>query len=199
MAIPKGSHIDIRLGQAAGRERPGFPRDDAGNTRVRSKWFVAGRALIFFGMLAVVMYATGVYQQGVHPYVTPILAKAKLAWEEWQAKKIVGAPIAPPQPEVTQSHTRQPRLAEPAALQPPANVSESQLSEAPPEKETKRLARVYERMRPKDAALIVEQLEPSLAVEILSQMPDRQAARILGAMVPERAARITARLAERSS
>jgi flagellar motility protein MotE (MotC chaperone) len=154
-------------------------------------------ALIFVGMLTVMMYATGVYQQGVRPYVAPVLARVKQTWEERQTKQ--AAPqVDLPRPVAAQVHTQQPGLAEPAGLQQNGRVPEGPPSSTPPENETKHLVRVYERMRAKDAASIVEQLEVPLAVEILSQMTDRQAARILGAMAPERAARITARLAERS-
>jgi hypothetical protein len=195
--VGKGAHIDIRLGQAAGREGAAFASDDAGHAGVRNKWFVVGMALIFLGMLVVMLYATGVYQQGIQPYLAPILAKAKQAWEERQAKPATPQ-VALSQPHAAPAPTQQPGLAEPASLQQSGSAPEDQPSATPPEKESTHLVRVYERMRPKDAAPIVEQLEISLAVEILSRMPDRQAARILGAMAPERAARITAKLAERS-
>ncbi|HLC42301.1 MAG TPA: hypothetical protein VJO34_11875, partial [Methylomirabilota bacterium] len=86
MMTSKGTHIDIRLGQAAGREQAAFADGNAGTAGVRNKWVAVRMALIFVGMLAVTMYATGVYQQGVRPHVAPVLARVKQAWEERQAK-----------------------------------------------------------------------------------------------------------------
>ena len=75
MMTSKGTHIDIRLGQAAGREQAAFADGNAGTAGVRNKWVAVRMALIFVGMLAVTMYATGVYQQGVRPHVAPVLAR----------------------------------------------------------------------------------------------------------------------------
>ena len=58
----------------------------------------------------------------------------------------------------------------------------------------KKLAKVYEGMRPEDAAPIISQLDDQTIVEIFLQMEDRRVARIIGLMPVDRATEITQRL-----
>ena len=190
---PQSSRLAL---DPAGRGPNLLHREYAGEAGIRKGGFVAGMTVIFIGMFLVILYVTGVYEQGIRPHLEPIIARARSAWQG-EGKLPTG------QATLSQSSTASSHAAQSSAVEPDRQSpteGDKQATQGIPEKapDSKQLVRVYERMRPKDAASIVEQLEIPLAVEILSQMPDRQAARILGAMTPERAARITAKLAERS-
>lgn len=58
----------------------------------------------------------------------------------------------------------------------------------------KKLAKVYEGMRPEEAAPIISELDDQTIVEIFLQMEDRRVSRIIGLMPVDRATEITQRL-----
>lgn len=60
------------------------------------------------------------------------------------------------------------------------------------------LARVYERMRPRDAARLIESLDISLQLEVVTRMREIKMAAILSAMDPAAARKLTNRLANRA-
>ncbi len=60
------------------------------------------------------------------------------------------------------------------------------------------LARVYERMRPRDAARLIESLDISLQLEVVTRMREIKMAAILSAMDPAAARKLTNRLASRA-
>lgn len=61
---------------------------------------------------------------------------------------------------------------------------------------TKRLARVYESMKPKEAAAVLEKLERPMAAQLLREIRDKQASKILAAMTPATAAELSRHLAQ---
>ncbi len=101
-------------------------------------------------------------------------------------------PFRPPEPSptatpvaVASDQSGPPKLAKDGAADKPGQV--------------KRLARLYEGMRPKEAATVLEKLDRSLAAGVLSEIKDRQAAKILGAMSPGVAAELTRFLGQAAS
>ena len=62
------------------------------------------------------------------------------------------------------------------------------------EERIKKLAKVYEGMRPEDAAPILSELDDLTIVNILLQMEDRRVSKILGQMSVDRATEISQRL-----
>ncbi len=62
------------------------------------------------------------------------------------------------------------------------------------EERIKKLAKVYEGMRPEDAAPILSELDDLTIVDILLQMEDRRVSKILGQMSVDRATEISQRL-----
>lgn len=65
------------------------------------------------------------------------------------------------------------------------------------EQALRKLAKLYESMKPADAAQIASQLETDLVVEIIPRMNERSAAKMLSAMDVQRAVEITSLIAER--
>jgi flagellar motility protein MotE (MotC chaperone) len=61
--------------------------------------------------------------------------------------------------------------------------------------EIRRLARLYEGMRPKEAATVLARLDPELLTTILVTMRERQASKILGLLPAQKAADISTRIA----
>jgi flagellar motility protein MotE (MotC chaperone) len=67
------------------------------------------------------------------------------------------------------------------------------------ERSAKRLARMYEAMKPDRAAPILSTLEMDVVLEIMSRMKERPAAKILGQMDAGLAAEISARLSSKGA
>jgi flagellar motility protein MotE (MotC chaperone) len=65
------------------------------------------------------------------------------------------------------------------------------------EEQLKRLARVYEDMRPREAARIFEQMDQALLLDVAGRMKSFKLAPVLGAMEPKKANQLTAELAKR--
>jgi flagellar motility protein MotE (MotC chaperone) len=86
------------------------------------------------------------------------------------------------------SPDRPAKPAEPAAARPMDGEREEQL---------KRLARVYEDMRPREAARIFEQMDQALLLDVAGRMKPFKLAPVLGAMEPKKANQLTAELAKR--
>jgi hypothetical protein len=152
----------------------------------------------FLLMLLVALFATGVFQQRILPRLHAEQGSEATKSDEGQepskdtaagktatAAEAKGAePSRPPEPPptaapvaVTPEQTGPPKAAKDGAAEKPGQV--------------KRLARLYEGMRPKEAATVLEKLDRSLAAGVLSEIKDRQAAKILGAMSPAVAAELT--------
>ncbi len=158
----------------------------------------------FVAMLALALFVTGVFQQGILPRVwggktTEALRSdgAPAPPSEDSSGKGAAASAATPEPNATtgQAAVGSPSPL-PAATGPTAKPSKENASDgAAP---VKRLARMYEGMRPREAASVIEKLERSLAVRVLSEVKDRQAAKILGAMNPGTAAELTRLLGQAS-
>jgi hypothetical protein len=171
----------------------------------------------FAGMLAVALLLTGVLQQGILPRLngrsshpateqpapapsgTPAVeqsaaaqpAPAKSAAETTGAEQpATGAASAPaPSPAPGMGAHEAPRPSAAPALPPSVAAKGTGVPER--EGQAKRLARVYEGMRPKEAAAVLEKLDRPLAAQVLAEIRDRQTSKILGAMNPATAAELT--------
>ncbi len=179
----------------------------------------------FLAMLALALFVTGVFQRGILPRLwgqataeAPISEKAGGAGDERspaiEGPETAGKPGSAPtgdQPPASGGASSDAAAARPSgssgsgrgspALDPqgPApNSNQRPAKESLGDKtaQVKRLARVYEGMRPKEAASVIEKLERPLAVELLSEIKERQAAKILGAMNPASAAEISRQLGQ---
>jgi len=151
----------------------------------------------FVAMLALALFITGVFQQGILPRVWG-------AWSSGESRSGRGSEPPPEHAQIKQDltsvatpvpkATSDQAMAGPPALQPAAaslTAKPGKDSTADKSAQVKRLARMYEGMRPREAASVLEKLERSLAVRVLSEVRDRQAAKILGAMSPATAAELT--------
>jgi hypothetical protein len=169
----------------------------------------------FAGMLAVALLATGVLQQGILPRLsgraahpatgeaaaashgTPAAEKTaepappppKSAAEATEPGQPVAVPVPAPVPAVGMAAHESPRPSGTPA--PPAAVATKGTGGPEREGQAKRLARVYEGMRPKEAAAVLEKLDRALAAQVLAEIRDRQTSKILGAMNPAVAAELT--------
>jgi hypothetical protein len=141
----------------------------------------------FVGVFMLALVVTGTFQQGILPRV---LARGGApAGEAHQAKPADGPPAAKAEP--TASETARPTTppqSDTAPAEPP-KAPAAVAGEAGAQ--VKRLARMYEGMRPKEAAAVMEKLDRSLAALVLTEIRERQAAKILGAMSPAAAADLT--------
>jgi len=151
----------------------------------------------FVGMLVVALFVTGVFQHGILPrFSGGEKSEASRAHDDTNqvqpAVRLENGPSAQAQ--------EKPKLEGPQAVAdfapPPAAPASS--SDAPPQSPTtdagaqaKRLARMYEGMRPKEAAGVLEKLERPLAARVLTEMKERQASKILGTMNPATAAELS--------
>ncbi len=179
----------------------------------------------FLIMVAVALFVTGVFQRGILPRVwnqgtaeTPILEKAAGSGDERSSAMdrsgTEGKPgLGPVGDQAAASAGTSPEAAiarpsasggsgqgsptlEPQGPGPNPNQGPARESLSDKTAKVKRLARVYEGMRPKEAASVIEKLERPLAVEVLSEIKDRQTAKILGAMNPATAAEISRQLGQ---
>lgn len=168
----------------------------------------------FLTMLALALLVTGVFQQHLLPrlWASGGPAAHNTGEEEGQGKEEAqgtqspaGAanPAEPTPPPPSAAPTGATEQAKNAVATPeilPRNPEPKPVKDRSTDKDAqvKRLARMYEGMRPKEAASIMEKLERPFAVQVLSEIRDRQAAKILGAMNPATAAEL-ARLFGQSS
>jgi flagellar motility protein MotE (MotC chaperone) len=104
-----------------------------------------------------------------------------------EAENLTPAPAAAPSGRERRS-TAQAETEGPA---PPAPARPAMASGQDATPQIKRLARVYEGMRPKEAASVLEKLDRPFAARILAEIRERQAARILGNMNPAAAAELS--------
>ncbi|HSB73583.1 MAG TPA: hypothetical protein VLT62_30010 [Candidatus Methylomirabilis sp.] len=147
--------------------------------------------------LALALFVTGVFQERIMPRLH--------RQEGAEAVKPEQAVESPKEPTAGKAATgdepRTPENSRPneppsAAPTPPAVAQEPAPKPGTPalsekQGQVKRLARLYEGMRPKEAATVLEKLDRPLAAGVLSEIKDRQAAKILGAMSPGTAAELT--------
>jgi flagellar motility protein MotE (MotC chaperone) len=86
-----------------------------------------------------------------------------------------------------------------SSLDRPAKPGEAAAKPADAEREEqlRRLARVYEDMRPREAARIFEQMDQALLIDVAGRMKPFKLAPVLGAMDPKKANQLTAELAKR--
>jgi flagellar protein FlbB len=151
----------------------------------------------FVGMLALALFVTGVFQQGILPRFSRA-AKSETA----KGQEPEGAAKAPGSAtevrKTTEAATAPTSAAEPAkavqgAGQAILSAPTETLSRAATDRSAQvtRLARMYEGMRPKEAAGVLEKLERPLAAQVLAAIKERQAAKILGVMNPDVAAELT--------
>jgi len=168
----------------------------------------------FLTMLAVALLVTGVFQQRLLPrlWASEEPAAENTGEEEGQdTAKAQGAqapavaanpaqPMPPPPSAAPAAATEQAKNAAPTPEILPRNPEPNPVKARSIDRDAqiKRLARVYEGMRPKEAASIMEKLERPFAVQILSEIKDRQAAKILGAMNPATAAELARLLGQPS-
>jgi hypothetical protein len=141
----------------------------------------------FVGVFVLALMVTGTFQRGILPRFSargataggeveqPKPAEAAPAAKMERTAPEAAGPSAPPQPETA-----------PAA---PAKAPATAAGDAGTQ--VKRLARMYEGMRPKEAAAVMEKLDRTLAALVLTEIRERQAAKILGAMSPAAAADLT--------
>lgn len=158
----------------------------------------------FVAMLALALFVTGTFQQGILPRMWGPAAREAPGTEGAEAQ----AKGQPPAQENPGSQVKpgpvaasdQATVGAAASETPAATGSSRPAKETSQEKVTQvqRLARVYEGMRPKEAASVIERLDRPLAVRVLSEMKDRQAAKVLGAMNPSTAAELTRMLGQGS-
>jgi len=100
--------------------------------------------------------------------------------------------LAPaPAADAPGSGRRPPDRTEAAGSASPGTATPQKPSGPDPTPQIKRLARVYEGMRPKEAASVLEKLDRPFAAKILAEIRERQAARILGNMNPAAAAELS--------
>jgi hypothetical protein len=171
------------------------------------KW-IGIYAGFFLLMLMVALFVTGVFQHQILPRLhgqsggetakaerpqepSQVAAQAKAApadepnkAEPAKPNEQPGAAKASPAPQAVPA-------AEPVPVPKPAK-------ESAPDKQSqvKRLARMYEGMRPKEAAIVLEKLDRPLAAGVLLEIKDRQAAKILGVMSPGTAAELSRMLSQ---
>ena len=168
---------------------------------------------VFVGMLALALFATGTFQQGILPRLSghrgegagePSEAAHGSATEGGPKVPVAASepqqPAAPstPAPSATAAISPAPSATgpEPAAAggRGLATVPQREVApgiEAGRDAQVKRLARMYEGMRPKEAAAVLEKIERPLATQVLQEVKERQAAKILAAMNPSVAAELT--------
>jgi len=86
-----------------------------------------------------------------------------------------------------------------SSLDRPAKPGETAArpAEGDREEQLRRLARVYEDMRPREAARIFEQMDQALLLDVAGRMKSFKLAPVLGAMEPKKANQLTAELAKR--
>jgi hypothetical protein len=164
----------------------------------------------FLLMLVVALAVTGILQQRLLPLVT--------GWGRHPAvagpTETPGAPVAaaesaaatsapaPPTGETRPKPGEDGDPGGPRVADPPAAVVRPVPSPAPRESAeegaapAKRLAQVYESMRPKEAAAVLEKLDRPMAAQVLAEIRARQLSKILGAMNPAAAADVTRLLAQ---
>jgi hypothetical protein len=160
---------------------------------------------VFVSVLITMLFVTGVFQQGIQPRVMALFASeepppAEEAPKKAAAGEATAKPAEPKPPEAASAAPVAPTSST-ALAQVPSSPTGTMTSSGPapatePPKGTdadipKRLARVYEGMRPKEAAGVLEKLERPLAAEVLGYMRERQAAKILGAMNADTAAELS--------
>jgi hypothetical protein len=154
---------------------------------------------VFVGMLVLALFTTGTFQQGILPRLSGHGAsegagegapgpaaeagpKAPAPSVEAQNPAAPPVPVAEASPEPAAALTNAP---------PPVRGEAAAGIEAGREAQVKRLARIYEGMRPKEAAAVLEKIERPLATQVLHGVKERQAAKILAAMNPAVAAELT--------
>ena len=151
---------------------------------------------VFVGMLALALFTTGTFQQGILPRLSGHGASEGAPGPAAETGPKAPAPsvegqnpaAAPPVPlaeapiEPTAGLTNAP---------PPVRGEAAAGIEAGREAQVKRLARIYEGMRPKEAAAVLEKIERPLATQVLQEIKERPAAKILAAMNPAVAAELT--------
>jgi hypothetical protein len=165
------------------------------------KWLAIYSAF-FLGVLVLALFLTGVFQQGILPRLRGAGSKGGIETKPAEgrsgpaqlAKETPGTDAQPvgaaggaeashPDPSPTPQ----------APPSPPAPPKQGAIETAP---QLKRLARVYEGMRPKEAASVLEKLDRALAARVLSEIRERQTAKILGVMSPQAAAELTRMLGQ---
>jgi hypothetical protein len=149
----------------------------------------------FLGIVLLTLLATGVLQHGILPRLRPHGAAAAPAAPEEKPPKAGADALA--RPAAVEPTPPSAGVAPPGAAGggPVAGLPAKPATAAatPPDRSAhvKRLARLYEGMRPKEAASVIEKLERPLAARVLLEVKDRQAAKIFGAMDPATAADLT--------
>jgi hypothetical protein len=162
----------------------------------------------FVGMLLVALFVTGVFQQGILPrFSGGEKSEASRGHEGTSTAQPAVSPENGPsaqaqeKPQLEGSHAVVNSAPPPAAPTPSSDTPpQSQATDA--SAQVKRLARMYEGMRPKEAAGVLEKLERTLAARVLTEMKERQASKILGTMNPGTAAelsRLLGQTAEKAS
>lgn len=171
------------------------------------KW-IGIYAGFFLLMLVVALFVTGVFQHQILPRLhgqpggeaataerpqepSQVAAQAKAAPAEEPNKAEPAKPYEQPGAAKASPAPQEAPAAEPGSVPKPAK-------ESAPDKpsQVKRLARLYEGMRPKEAATVLEKLDRPLAAGVLLEIKDRQAAKILGVMSPVTAAELTRLLSQ---
>ena len=140
---------------------------------------------VFFAALALALVVTGTFQHGILPRIVAHLPGP--ARDAPTAPPLDGQPTAAEPAARAVPDTPTPILPQSVATRPAAPAA------TPPEAaaHVKRLARMYEGMRPKEAAAVLEKLDRPLAAQVLMEIRERQAAKILGALRPAAAAELT--------
>ena len=154
----------------------------------------------FIGMLVLALFTTGTFQKGILPRLSGH-AGSEGAGEGAPGPSAEAGPKAPSSsvegqnpaaaPPVPAAEAPREPAAGPANASPPARGEAAAGIEAGREEQVKRLARIYEGMRPKEAAAVLEKIERPLATQVLHGIKERQAAKILAAMNPAVAAELT--------
>jgi flagellar motility protein MotE (MotC chaperone) len=88
-------------------------------------------------------------------------------------------------------------LDKPAAKPVETKPAEARPTEQDREEQLRRLARVYEDMRPREAARIFETMDQNLALDVAGRMKPFKLAPVMAAMEPKKATQLTAELAKR--
>lgn len=152
----------------------------------------------FLGMLLLALFVTGVFQQAILPRLSRPAAGEGAGSQEASTEDkaqlgatgpTVGVSAEPaPTVEATAATSDPPRDAA-AAAAPSGGPRDAAATGAGAQ--VRRLARMYEGMRPKEAASVLEKLERPLAARVLTEIKERQASKILGAMNPSTAAELS--------
>jgi hypothetical protein len=157
---------------------------------------------VFVGMLVLALFTTGTFQQGILPRLSGHGANESAA-EGASGSTAEAGPKAftpsgeaqkPPPPPVPSLAVAEAPPGPPAGTSegaPPVRREAAAAIEAGKEAQAKRLARIYEGMRPKEAAAVLEKIERPLATLVLQGIKERQTAKILAAMNPTVAAELT--------